>query len=74
MTKRKKGKNHATGTITEGIRLQQIGQNPMYKLRYAKVSLGIMKWMVGIVLVPAGFQFYRSGLAAKTSFLRPIFF
>ena len=58
MTKSKKGKNHATGIITEVIHLQQIGQNPMYKLGYAKVSLGIMKWMVGKVLVPAGFQFY----------------
>ena len=57
VTKKKKGKNQATGIITEFICLQQIGRSPMYKLPYAKVSLGIMKWMAGTVFVPADFQF-----------------
>ena len=57
VTKRAKGKNQATGIITEVICLQQIGRSPMYKLLNAKLSLGIMKWMAGTVLVPDGFQF-----------------
>jgi hypothetical protein len=44
VTKERKERGYATGIITEVIRLQQIGQSPMYELRYAKASLGLKEW------------------------------